>query len=96
MNNYSFETSLPAYKDNPAEKRRQQDEILRFIRKGANNLLQLSILMRIPQSTVSGRMTDLIKEGKAEYSGKVVYNGSQRKRIIAIKPEIKITQKELF
>lgn len=94
--NYSYETSLPAYLDRPAEKRRQQDEMLRFIRKGANNLLQLSILMGIPQSTVSGRMTDLIKEGKAEYSGHVVYNGSKRKRIVDIKQEIKITQKELF
>lgn len=94
--NYSYETSLPAYLDNPTEKRRQQDEMLRFIRKGANNLLQLSILMGIPQSTVSGRMTDLIKEGRAKYDGHVIYNGSKRKRIVAIKPEIKITQTELF
>lgn len=96
MNNYSYDTSLPAYHDNPAEKRRQQDEMLRFIRKGANNLLQLSVLMGIPQSTASGRMSDLIKDGKAEYSGKVVYNGTQRKRIVIVKQEIKTTQKELF
>lgn len=94
--NYSYETSLPAYLDKAEIKRRQQDEMLRFIRKGANNLLQLSILMGIPQSTVSGRMTDLMKEGKTEYNGQVIYNGTRRKRIVAIKQETTFKQNELF
>jgi hypothetical protein len=50
----------------------------------------------LPQSTVSGRVNDLKTEGKIDYPGYVVYKDRKRKRIIAIKPEIKITQKELF
>jgi aryl-alcohol dehydrogenase-like predicted oxidoreductase len=96
MNNYSFETSLPAYQERPTEKRRQCDNILQFIKRGVDNLLQLSEVTGLPQSTVSGRVNDLKTEGKIDYPGYVVYKDRKRKRIIAIKPEIKITQKELF
>jgi len=34
MANYSYNTSLPAYHDNAINKRRQAEEILRFINKG--------------------------------------------------------------
>jgi hypothetical protein len=97
MSNYSFETSLPAYLENKAlRKKRQCDEVLAFIKKGANNLLQISNLMGIPQSIVSARMTDLMEEKRARYEGKTIYNNRERKRIIAIKPEVSIKQAELF
>ncbi len=82
MTNYSFPTSLPAYQDNAAIKRRQADEILAFINKGANCLLQLSQLTGLPQSTIAGRCNDLIEEGKIMYSGHTVYADRKRKRII--------------
>ncbi len=69
MTNYSFATSLPAYQEKPSEKRRQADELFAFIRRGANNLLQLSELSGLPQSTVAGRCNDLIEENRIEYNG---------------------------
>jgi hypothetical protein len=93
--NYSFQTSLPAFTDNQVNKRRQCDEILAFIVKGANNLLQLSQLTGLPQSTVSGRCNDLIEEGKIKYEGFTVYNDRKRKRIVVIK-KVAAKQSELF
>lgn len=97
MNNYSFETSYEPYLENKAfNKRTQCEEVLKFIKKGANNLLQISALSGIPQAIVSARVNDLIDENKAKYDGCIIFNDRKRKKIIAIKPEIKITQKELF
>lgn len=95
--NYSYETSYAPFKENQAlNKRRQQDEILQFIKKGANNLLQIAELSKIPQAVVSARMSDLMEENRAKYEGFTIYADRKRKRIVAIKPEIKITQTELF
>lgn len=97
MNNYSYETSYAPYKENQAlNKRTQCDEVLKFIKKGANNLLQISALSGIPQAIVSARVNDLINENKAKYDGCIIFNDRKRKKIVAIKQEIKITQKELF
>lgn len=85
MNNYSVSTSLPAYQDNATIKRRQADDLLAFIKRGANNLLQLSQLSGLPQSTVAGRCSDLIKEGKIEYKGHTIYSDRKRKRIVLVK-----------
>lgn len=94
--NYSYATSLPDYKENKAfNKRRQCDEVLAFIKKGANNLLQLSELTKIPQAVVSARMSDLMEENKAKYEGFTIYNNRQRKKIVPVKPE-PINQPELF
>jgi hypothetical protein len=92
--NYSYETSYAPFKENQAlNKRRQCDEVLQFIKKGANNLLQISNLSGIPQAIVSARVNDLINEERAKYEGCIIFNNRKRKRI---KPEIKITQTELF
>lgn len=96
MTNYSFATSLPPYHEAPNIKKRQQDELLAFIFKGANNLLQLSQLTGLPQSTVSGRANDLIEEGRVKYEGFTVYADRKRKRIVAIKKPIEGKQVELF
>jgi hypothetical protein len=45
---------------------------------------------------VSARVNDLINENKAKYDGCIIFNDRKRKKIVAIKQEIKITQKELF
>jgi hypothetical protein len=95
MSNYSFATSYPAFTDNQVNKRKQTDEILAFIVKGANNLLQLSQLTGLPQSTVSGRCNDLIEEGKIKYEGFTVYADRKRKRIVVIK-KVAAKQSELF
>ncbi len=96
MTNYSFPTSLSAYNDNAAIKRRQADEVLAFINKGANCLLQLSQLTGLPQSTISGRCNDLIQESKIEYKGNVIYADRKRKKIVAVKRVIEGKQSELF
>jgi hypothetical protein len=93
--NYSYATSYPAFTDNQVCKRRQCDEILLFIAKGANSLLQLSQLTGLPQSTVSGRISDLLKENKVQYSGYTVYADRKRKRIVVIK-KVAAKQSELF
>ena len=94
--NYSYATSLPAYKENQTfNKRRQCDKILLFIKRGADNLLQLSELSGIPQAVVSARMSDLIEENKAKYEGHVIYDNRKRKRIVFVKPK-PIDQPELF
>jgi len=96
MSNYSFETSYQPYRENEAiNKQRQCDEVLKFVLHGANNLLQLSRLTGLPQSTISARVNDLIDENKVAYSGFTIYNNRKRKKIIAVK-EIIIIQKELF
>jgi len=96
MTDYSFSTSLPAYQDNALIKRRQADELMLFIKRGANNLLQLSKLSGLPQSTVAGRCNDLKTEGKIDYSGHVIYADRKRKKIVVIKPVFKGTQTDLF
>ena len=96
MTNYSYATSLPPYQDNASIKKRQQDELHAFILKGANNLLQLAQLTGLPQSTVSGRINDLISEKKAEYSGYTIYADRKRKRIVAVKKVIIGKQVDLF
>lgn len=96
MSNYSYPTSLPAYREAPELKRRQADELYAFIRRGANNLLQLAELSGLPQSTVSGRCNDLIEENKIEYSGYTIYNDRKRKKICLTKIPVNGVQKELF
>ena len=96
MTNYSFETSLPPYREAPELKRRQADELLLFIKRGANNLLQLSQLSGLPQSTVAGRCNDLKTEGKIDYAGHVIYADRKRKKIVMVKPVLKGTQTNLF
>lgn len=96
MTNYSFATSLPPYQERPSEKKRQADELFAFIRRGANNLLQLSELSGLPQSTVAGRCNDLIDENRIEYKGHVVFRDRKRKKIVVKSLVINGVQKELF
>ena len=94
--NYSYQTSYAPYQENKAfNKRRQCDKILLFIKRGADNLLQISQLSGIPHYVVSARMTDLKKENKAKYEGYTVYEDRKRKRIVFVKPK-PIEQPELF
>ena len=86
MSNYSYATSLPAYQEAPELKKRQADELMAFISKGANCLLQLADLSGLPQSTVSGRVNDLLREGKVQYHGHTIYRDRKRKRIARIIP----------
>jgi hypothetical protein len=95
MTTYSYATSLPPYQESPSIKKRQQDELLAFILKGANNLLQLSQLTGLPQSTVSGRINDLIDESKVLYFGFTIYADRKRKKIVAIKKLPEGKQSEL-
>ena len=98
--NYSHLTSKPAYFENRAlSKQRQCDNVLAIIKKGANNLLQISQVSGIPQAIVSARLDDLKKEGRAGYDGHVVYNNRLRKKIVFYEPIIEkkeLTQQTLF
>lgn len=88
--NYSFETSLPAYKENKVgAKERQCEKVLSSIRNGCNNLLQISEETGILQAIVSARCTDLIKENKIQYLDFVTYKDRKRKKIELIVKEPK-------
>ena len=93
--NYSFSTSLPPYKENLSFKKTQCDEVYAFIRKGMNNLLQISKHSAIPQAIVSARVSDLMKEGRVKYDGETVYMNRRRKKLVIVEKEIK-KQAELF
>lgn len=80
---YSYQTSLHAYKESGKEA--QRIIILNLIKKGFVTLLQLSEITGFPQSTVSGRVNDLIDEGKVYYNSTVEYKNRKRKMIF-IKP----------
>lgn len=90
MSNYSYLTSLPAYHEAPDVKKRQAEMIFSFIVNGANNLLQISELVGLPQSTVAGRITDLKNAGKVEYEGFVFYKDRKRKKICATRVQAAI------
>lgn len=97
MSNYSYSTSLPAFKENQAlHKRTQCDNVLALIRKGSDNLLQVSQLTGLPQSTIAGRVNDLVNDGRVKYFGQVVYNNRLRKKIIIIEPVAVGVQADLF
>jgi hypothetical protein len=101
MSNYSFSTSLPAYKDNADIKQRQQDEVYQLILKGADNLLKISQQIQLEQGRISARLSDLIKEKKVRYDGFVYYAGAdgklrKRKKIVIIKPEYIQTELNLI
>jgi hypothetical protein len=96
MSNYSFSTSLPPYQERPIEKKRQANELFAFIYRGANNLLQLSELTGLPQSTVAGRCNDLVFEKRIIYNGHTIYKDRKRKKIVALKNIAPGTQQKIF
>lgn len=99
QSNYSFETSKPAYLDNLANNKvRQSDEVFALIKRGAKCLLQISEISKIPQAIVSARLSDLKKEGRADYEGQIVYQNRLRKKIVITQPPIISfgTQSKLF
>jgi DNA-binding Lrp family transcriptional regulator len=79
MNNYSFETSLPAYQE---PKDIQMVKVFGSIKDGKNCLLAISEELGLPQSTIAGRVNDLIDEGKVKYCGFVIYKNRKRKKIL--------------
>jgi len=94
--NYSHETSKPAYEDNEDGKRKQENEILAIMESlgGRACLLQLAEIVNLPQSTVSGRMSDLREHDKAFDTGEtIVYAGRKRKLFAVLKPEKILTEK---
>lgn len=80
--NYSYQTSLPAYRDNPEGKLIQKERILEVIKTlgGSTCLKQLERIIGLPQSTLSGRANDLIKDGLIAHTGFVEFEGRKRKR----------------
>lgn len=84
--NYSFSTSLSPYIElqTSGQAQIQADLILGFIKSGACTIKELSEKTGLPSSTVSGRLSDLIKANKVSYSGHVTYRERLRKKIIVI------------
>lgn len=82
MSNYSYETSLPAYHSNVSEKKLQSETVLSLVKKGVNNLLELSQLTGLPQSTISARCNELIKDERIKYEGFIYYEDRKRKKIV--------------
>lgn len=80
---YSYLTSLPAYKENSLGKGVQAERILSLVSlSNGITLLELSELSGLPQSTVSGRIGDLMELSKVRYDGLILYKGRNRKRIV--------------
>jgi predicted transcriptional regulator len=79
---YSYETSLPAYEEIKATVKETHCEwILSLIRDGARTIKELAKKTGLPDSSVAGRVNNLIAEGKVEYTGYVEYDGRKRKQI---------------
>jgi len=90
--NYSLETSLPAYHANTQGKQAQAMMILQLCYTlPVITIKHLAQLTGLPDSTVSGRVNDLIEEGKLRYSDdKVKYLGYTRKRIEVVKRQMEM------
>lgn len=85
--NYSFDTSLPALTENKSEKQQAKQRVYDAICNGANCLLKIHEVLKMPQSSVSGRVNELIEEGKVYYSDKenyIQYKNKLRKRIMLV------------
>lgn len=82
--NYSYETSLKPYLENQSGKQIQAQKILEAIEKGCCTLIQLSRVVGLPQSTVSGRISDLLKLNKIVYKGVIEFEGRKRKKIVRV------------
>ncbi len=85
---YSYQTSLPAYHQNQSGKELQKERVLQFIKNGINNLKQLQQNTGLQQSTIAGRVNDLIADKKVMYQGTIIYQERLRKKIIVV-PEYK-------
>lgn len=87
---YSRKTSLPAYKENPDLKESQKKQVLQLMKRlgGVACLKQLQQEMKIPQSSISGRIGDLRQEGKVYDTNElVIFDGRKRKLFgVAKKP----------
>lgn len=84
--NYSYKTSLPAYREDENGKQAQKDKILAEIQrlKDGACLKQIEHFMKLPQSTCSGRINDLIDDGKVKHDGYMEFEGRLRKKFVII------------
>jgi len=93
--NYSRTTSLPSYQENQTGKEIQKEILLGIVTsKSQTTLKELEEIMTLPQSTISGRVNDLIREKKVMYSGTTMYKKRTRKVIVLYVAES--TQTKLF
>jgi predicted transcriptional regulator len=85
MSNYS-KTSLAAYKENKELKEKQKVQIYNIITSlgGTACLKQIEHKIKLPQSTISGRIGDLRTEGKVEDTKKLVFFDGRRRKLFAI------------
>jgi predicted transcriptional regulator len=103
QSNYSFDTSLPAYQGNQEDKQIQKKKLLAIFNQcgGRATLKEVADLMGLPQSTVSGRINDLIADKELMDTGeKKSYQGYTRKVFAVIKRKNPVApnavQKPLF
>lgn len=84
--NYSYKTSLPAYREDENGKHAQKDKILGEIQRLNDGacLKQIEHFMKLPQSTCSGRINDLIADGKVKHDGYMEFEGRLRKKFVVI------------
>jgi DNA-binding MarR family transcriptional regulator len=81
--NYSFPTSGPAYHDK-THRQYQRTMLLNLLIRmgGKSSLLELANESNLPESTVSGRINDLIKDGLVYYGAPIAYKGRKRKQVL--------------
>ena len=83
---YSHATSGVAYRSNPEKKLACKERLFLIIQRlKSTTLLELHEITGLPQSSVSGRIADLIQEGRVKYSSRqdyVFYKGQLRKKIL--------------
>lgn len=77
--NYSYPTSLPPYLE---DKTKQRNKVLRVIKAGKKCIKAIAKATGIPDSTVAGRVNDLVKFGVVKYDDFTYFDNRKRKRII--------------
>lgn len=86
---YSWDTSYPALKENPVGKALQAEKVYQVIKRlGETCLIQISEQIDMPQSSVAGRVNNLIDAGRVRYCDSdnyIFYKNRLRKKIVAIK-----------
>lgn len=95
MKNYS-ETSREPYMDSLViNTNKRYEQVLKLVKSGINNNLQLSEMMGIPQAVVSGCINQMVNAKMVMYKDTVEYKGRKRKRLELYRP-VKVYDGTLF
>ena len=85
MTNYSYGTSLPAYHDKTHKEFQRKMILGLLVRLGGRSFIkELALETGLPDSTIAGRVNDLIKEGSVYYGATEKWKDRRRKQILLV------------